>query len=150
MEISNKKRTQKIKRNFNLIVVFLLLVTLFFVWKEMNALVITFIAADVLIILGVLFINFNYIYYSSANDKILIRYYSVISLLGKEYKAIEFDKHLLYEVKVKKAFLFSDLSLAIRTSKGIAEYPDVSLAGLSKEEIKMIERDLNEILQAVK
>ncbi|MCW0482498.1 hypothetical protein [Gaoshiqia sediminis] len=150
MEISNKKRTRRIKRIFNLVVVFLLLVALFFVWKENNAGALIAGGVLVLFVVGFQFVNMNYVYYSSEGGKLLVRYYPVVSLFGKEYNAIEFDKHLLYSAKVKKVLLFSDLYLSIRTSKGIAEYPEVSLAGLSREEIQAIQHDLTEILQLVR
>lgn len=149
MEISNKKRTVRIKRGFNLIVVSLLLVTIFFVWKENNAGALIAGGVLVIFVVAVIFVNINYIYYSSVGNKILLRYYPVITFFGKDYSSIEFDKHLLYSAKVKKVFLFSDLYLAIRTSKGIAEYPEVSLSGMSREDIRAIQNDLHELLQLV-
>ena len=59
----------------------------------------------------------------------------------------EFDKSLLYFAKVKRMGPFADLYLAIKTSKGIAEYPEVSLMGLTQEEIALIEHDLNAMLK---
>lgn len=147
MEISNKKRTSTIRRAFNVCMVVLLLVTLFFVWKEYNAAAISTGGAIVLSIVALQFVNINYIYYSSEGNKILIRYYPVIAFWGKEYNSIEFDKHLLYFAKVKRVAVFADLYIAIKTAKGIAEYPEVSLAGLSKDEIRRIEHDLSSLLK---
>ncbi len=147
MELSNKKRTGQIRRIFNLVVVALLATAIFFVWKENNTVAITLGAAMVLLIFASQFVNVNYIFYSSEGGKILIRYYPVISFLKKEYASIEFDQKLLYFAKVKRVGMFSDLLLAIKTSKGIAEYPEVSLTGLSKEEVNLIEQDLNALLK---
>jgi len=147
MELSNKKRTVKIKRVFNLSMVTLLLVTLFFVWKENNA---GALIAGGILILSVIVMQFfqiNYIYYSSEGGKILVRYYPIIAFFGKEYSSVEFDQSLLYFAKVKRIGMFSDLYVAIKTAKGIAEYPEISLVGLSKNEIALIERDLNSILK---
>jgi hypothetical protein len=41
---------------------------------------------------------------------------------------------------------FNDLSIAIRTKRGIAEYPSISLTALSKEEIEQIRSALAEIM----
>ncbi len=149
MEFSNKKRTKKLKRTFNLIVVLLLLTALFFVWKENNAGALIAGGVLALWVVGFLFANINFVHYNSNGPKLVVRYYSVISLFGKEYNSIEFDKHLLHDAKVKKVFLFHDLYLAIRTSKGVAEYPEVSLSGMSKDEIRAIQQDLNEMLKFV-
>ncbi len=127
--------------------VILLLITLFFVWKENNTGALISGAVLILGIIGVQFVNINYIYYSSDGAKILIRYYPVIAFFGKEYSSIEFDKSLLYFAKVKRMMAFSDLYVAIKTSKGIAEYPEVSLVGLTKEEISLIEHDLNSLMK---
>ncbi|RKD86107.1 hypothetical protein [Mangrovibacterium diazotrophicum] len=147
MEISNKKRTTKIKRTFNFSMVALLLLTLFFVWKENNVGALISGGILVLCVMAVQFVQINYIYYSSEGNKILIRYYPLIAFFGKEYNSIEFDKHLLYFAKVKRIAAFSDLYIAIKTAKGIAEYPEVSLVGLSKDEIGLIENDLNALLK---
>ena len=38
--------------------------------------------------------------------------------------------------KIEKAMGFADLTIAIKTKRGIAEYPSISLAALSKAEIE--------------
>ena len=148
MEISNKKRTDKIKRYFNLSVVFLLVLALIFVWKENDVGAIITGAFLMLLVVVSQFIQVNYVYYSSDGNKLLIRYFPVIAFFGKEYNSIEFDKKLLYYAKVKKISVFSDLYLAIKTSKGIAEFPEVSLMGLSKPEIQSIQNDLNKLIKS--
>jgi hypothetical protein len=147
MEISNKKRTTKIKRIFNLGMAVLAVTALFFAWKDNMLVFGIFAAIAVLFFVSFQFVNINYVFYSSEGDKIRVRYYPVIAVFGKEYNSIEFDKSLLYFAKVKRMAAFTDLYLAIKTSKGIAEYPEVSLMGLTKEEILLIERDLNGIMK---
>lgn len=147
MEISNKIRTSKLKRIFNLTMLGLVLITLFFAWKD-NMLVFGICAGvTVLFFFAFQFANINYIYYCSDGDKLMVRYYPIISIFGKDYKSIEFDKSLLYFAKVKRMGPFADLYIAIKTSKGIAEYPEVSLMGLTQEEITLIEHDLNAMLK---
>lgn len=147
MEISNKKRTSTIRRIFNISMVVLLLTAGLLFWLDVAVWGWVFIGAMVLKIVAFQFISINYIYYSSAGDKIVIRYYPIIAFLGKEYRSIEFEKKLLYFAKVKRIGLFSDLYVAIKTSKGIAEYPEFSLMGLSKDEIRQLEADLNALLK---
>ncbi|PTN07940.1 hypothetical protein [Mangrovibacterium marinum] len=147
MEISNKKRVAKIKRIFNLSMLVLVLVTLFFAWRDNMLVFGIFAGVDVLFFFAFQFANVNYIYYCSDSGKILLRYYPILSIFGKDYRSIEFDKSLLYFAKIKRMGALADLYLAIKTSKGIAEYPEVSLMGLSKDEVAMIERDLNVMLK---
>jgi len=147
MEISNKKRTVTIKRTFNFSMVVLLLLAVIMIWLEVGVWGWALIGVAILEIIALQFVNINYIYYSSEGDKILLRYYPIIAFWGKEYSSIEFDKHLLYFAKVKRIAAFSDLYIAIKTAKGIAEYPEVSLVGLSKDEIGLIENDLNSLLK---
>ena len=147
MEISNKKRTTKIKRTFNFSMVVLLLAAVIGIWLEIGIWGWALIGVAILEIVALQFVNINYIYYSSEGDKILLRYYPIIAFWGKEYSSIEFDKQLLYFAKVKRIAAFSDLYIAIKTAKGIAEYPEVSLVGLTKHEIGLIENDLNSLLK---
>jgi hypothetical protein len=146
MEISNQKRSQKIKRGFNLGVVLLLLPILLFVWQEMD--LFALINGGLLIIFIIVFqiVGLDYVQYESTNEMIKVRYYPIISFFGKEYNSIEFRKVLLHKAEVKKTFLFSDLFLEVKTKRGVAEYPSVSLAAMSKKDIGAIKADLSQYL----
>ncbi len=147
MEISNQKRSQKIKRGFNLGVVLLLLPILLFVWQEMD--LFALINGGLLIIYIIVFqiVGLDYVQYESTNEMIKVRYYPIISFFGKEYNSIEFRKVLLHKAEVKKTFLFSDLFLEVKTKRGVAEYPSVSLAAMSKKDIAAIKADLSQYLK---
>ncbi|WP_321287335.1 hypothetical protein [uncultured Sunxiuqinia sp.] len=147
MEISNQKRSQKIKRGFNLGVVLLLLPILLFVWQEMD--LFALINGGLLIIYIIVFqiVGLDYVQYESTNEMIKVRYYPIISFFGKEYNSIEFRKVLLHKAEVKKTFLFSDLFLEVKTKRGVAEYPSVSLAAMSKKDTAAIKADLSQYLK---
>lgn len=147
MEISNQKRSRKIKKRFNLGVVLLLLPILIFVWQEMDLAALINGGVLILFIVGSQIIGLNYVHYESNNEMIQVRYYPIISFFGKEYSSIEFRKTLLHRAEVKKAFIFSDLYLEVKTKRGIAEYPPVSLAAMSRNDIRAIMDDLAEIQQ---
>ncbi len=147
MEISNKDRTDKIKRYFNIWIIFLILITLAFVIAKVDVGAIISGVALFLTIIGVQFFQVNYIYYNSEGDKILIHFYPITSFFGKDYRSIEFKKDLLYFSKVNRISIFSDLYIAINTAKGIAEYPEISLMGLTKDEITNIEEDLAQYIR---
>lgn len=146
MVVSNKERARKIKRGFNLGGILLLLPIVFFVWKEMDIAALINAAVLVLSIFAFQFVGLNFIEYNSDGDNLRIRYYPVISFFGKEYSSIEFNKKLLFKAEVKKSFLFADLNLEVKTKKGVAEYPSVSLVALSKNDIVSIQADLVKIM----
>ena len=77
----------------------------------------------------------------------MIRYYPVISILKKEYESIEFTHSSLVNFQIEKAMGFADLTIAIKTKRGIAEYPAISLAAMSKAEINQIRSELSEIMK---
>jgi hypothetical protein len=146
MEISNQKRSSQIKRTFNITGIIIVLVGLLFLWLKKDTLVIITIGVFVVYIGVSVFANLCYVYFSTENEKILIRYYPIISILKKEYDAIEFSHKALVGFQVEKAMGFADLHIAIKTKRGIAEYPSISLAALSKDEIEQIRAALSEIM----
>jgi len=145
MEISNQKRSKQIKRMFNLTGIIIVLVGLAFLWKKNDTQVL--ITAGVFAVyVGIAqFANLCYVSFSTENGKILIRYYPIISILKKEYDAIEFTHQALVNFQIEKAMGFSDLTIAIKTKRGIAEYPAISLSALSNDEIEQIRLALSEI-----
>lgn len=92
------------------------------------------------------FANLCYVYFSTDNGKVLIRYYPIISIMKKGYQSIEFSHKMLVGFQIEKALGFSDLQIAIKTKRGIAEYPTISLAALNKSEIEQISDALNNII----
>jgi hypothetical protein len=147
MEISNQKRSKNIKRTFNLTGIVIVLVGLIFLWlKQDTAVLIT--AGVFAVYVGIAqFANLCYVYFSTENGKVLIRYYPVISILKKEYESIEFSHSSLVNFQIEKAMGFADLTIAIKTKRGIAEYPAISLAAMSKAEINQISSELSEIMK---
>ncbi len=147
MEFSNQKRTKKIKLTFNLACVIMVVVGLIFLWLKMDiALIITGVVFAA-IVGFTQFANLCYIFFSTENNKVRIRYYQVISLLKKEYDSIEFPQQTLMNFQIEHSLGGTDLTIAIRTKRGIAEYPTISLAGLSKGQIEQIRQELEEIVR---
>ncbi|HEX7585459.1 MAG TPA: hypothetical protein VF373_12270 [Prolixibacteraceae bacterium] len=147
MEISNQKRSKRIKQVFNIIGIIIVLVGLFFLWLKNDTLVL--ITAGVFAVyVGISqFANLCYVNFSTSNGKISIRYYPIISILKKEYESIEFAHQSLLNFKIERAMGFADLQIAIKTKRGVAEYPSISLAALSKDEIEQISFALREIVK---
>ncbi len=125
----------------------IVLVGLLFLWLKLDTAVL--ITAGVFAIyVGIAqFANLCFVNIRTDNGKILIKYYPIISILKKEYESIEFAQHVLVNFRIEKSIGFSDLSIVIKTSRGIAEYPSISLAALSKAEIEQIKAGLSEIIK---
>ena len=145
MEISNQKRSNKIKGAFNIIGIIIVLAGLGLLWFKHDTGVLITVGVFVVYVGISQFANLCYVFFSTENGKISIRYYPIISILKKEYESIEFAQKALVNFRIEKAMGFTDLEIAIRTKRGIAEYPMISLSALSKEEIEQITDALTEI-----
>lgn len=145
MEISNQNRSKQIKRTFNLIGIFIVIVGLTFLWLKND--IAFFIAAGIFAAyIGLAqFANLCYLNFSTSNGKVIIRYYRITSILKREYESIEFPQQFLLNFQIEKSMGFSDLKIAIKTKRGIAEYPSISLSAMSKSEIEQIRQLLTEI-----
>ena len=146
MEISNQKRSKKIKRSFNISGIVIVLIGLIFLWMKQDTLVMITVGVFI-VYLGISqFANLCYVYFSTANEKVLIKYYPIISILKKDYESIEFPQKVLVGFKIEKALGFDDLQIAIKTKRGIAEYPTISLSALNRAEIEQIRSALSGIM----
>ena len=109
-----------------------------------------FLAAGLLLIwfLAFQFIDFQYVSFELAEGMLVLKYYSIVKFGRKDYNSIEFPVRSLYDYRLEKSVfgLVYDLILVTRTSRGVAEYPPVSLAALKREERKIIEHHLKELL----
>jgi hypothetical protein len=108
------------------------------------------LSAGILVVWFLVFqaIDFQYIYFSTNDDKIILRFYPAVKFGRKEYQTIEFPSNLLHEYTIEKSVfgMVEDLVLLVRTKRGVAEYPSVSMAALSKADRQKIDRSLREIL----
>lgn len=146
MELSNQERTKNIKRTFNMIGVAIVIIGLIFLALKQDIGVMITVGVFVVYVGISQFANLCYIFFSTENSKILIKYYPVISFMKKEYDSIEFPQKALIGFKIEKAMGFSDLQIAIKTKRGVAEYPSISLSALTKNEIEQITSALTEII----
>jgi hypothetical protein len=146
MELSNQERTKNIKRTFNMIGVAIVIIGLIFLALKQDIAVIITVGVFIIYMGISQFANLCYIFFSTENSKILIKYYPVISIMKKEYDSIEFPQNALIGFKIEKAMGFSDLQIAIKTKRGVAEYPSISLSALNKNEIEQITSALTEIM----
>jgi len=147
MEISNQKRSKYIKRFFILTGLITVVVSQLLLWYKNELAVIIMAIFFALYVVIFLFANFCYVFFSTDDSRVLIKYYPVISFIKRNYKTIEFSRQSLLNFQIEKGLGFSDLTIAVKTKRGIAEYPSISLAALSKAEIEQIRSELAEIMK---
>jgi len=147
MEFSNQIRIKKIKRIFNLTCVILAVAGLIFLWLKMDTALLITMAVFLVIIGFAQFANLCFISFSTENGKVSVRYFQAVSFLKKKYESVEFPHQTLYTFQIERGLGFSDLTLVIRTKRGVAEYPSISLAALSQKEIDQVKKALEEIIR---
>jgi len=147
MEISNQKRSKQIKRGYNIGGIIIVLTGLVLLWLKNDIGVMIAVGVFVVYVGISQFANLCYVFFSTENGKILIKYYPIITIMKKEYESIEFAQKALVNFRIERAMGFKDLEIAIRTKRGIAEYPLISLSALSKVEIEQIVDALTEIIR---
>jgi hypothetical protein len=147
MEISNQKRSKRIKQSFNITGIVIVIVGLILLWLKKDTAVLITAGVFALYVGIAQYANLCFVNFSTDNGRIRIKYYPVVSILKKEYESIEFAHQALFQFNIENSMGFSDLSIAIKTKRGIAEYPSISLAAMSKTEIDQIRNALTEILQ---
>lgn len=147
MEFSNQKRSKRIKRAFNIFGLLIVVAGLIFFWLKMDIALMIAIGIFIVYVGISVYANLCFVSFSTNNGKVVIKYYPIISILKKEYEAIEFSHQSLVDFQIEQALGFADLTIAIKTKRGIAEYPTISLAALSKAEIGQIRLALEEIIR---
>ncbi|NLB27029.1 MAG: hypothetical protein GX820_10100 [Bacteroidales bacterium] len=150
MVISNKKRSVKIRRIFFMVSVFIAIGALIlFLLDFINY---GLIAGGIFAFWYLFFqtADHQYIEFSNENDKIQLRYYKIIRFGKNEFNFIEFPQKILYNAVFENSIFgkMTDLILIVKTQRGIAEYPSVSLTALSQEERRKIKVILFNIIAA--
>lgn len=148
MVITNKKKSHFLRRVFFLgsfvivvgaLVMYLLDIALFLI-----------IPAGVFALWFLLFqvADFQYIEFNNDDNKVSLRYYKAIKFGKTNYNSIEFPQSLLYKFHFENSIFgeMTDLTLIVRTRRGIAEYPSVSLTALPREDRKKLQEVLLQIL----
>lgn len=148
MVINNKKIATLLKRVFYLVgvVMAIFMLVMFLIDENLKA-IITAAAFMVWFFIFQLF-DIQYIEFIVNDQTIILRYFPAIKFGKKDYNSIEFGKNLLKDVQFEKSVfgLVTDIVLVVKTKRGIAEYPSVSLAAVKKEDINKIRKELHTIL----
>lgn len=149
MIIENKDRVAKLKRLFFLVSVIIAVFALVLFLLNLILYAIACLGVFTLWVLYFQVSDYNYIYFSDENNKILLRYYKAVRFGKGEYNSIEFPQYMLQNAYFENSMAgkMSDLTLIVKTKRGMAEYPAVSLTALSKEEKSRLQSSLNKVLR---
>jgi hypothetical protein len=92
--------------------------------------------------------DYQYIEYIDENDKIILRYYKAVGFTQKEFSSIEFPVALLKDAHFENSIFgkLSDLTLIVKTKRGVAEYPSISLSAVPYKNRKQIQQSLKNFL----
>ncbi len=148
MTLENRRKVVFLKRLFFLVSLFIALGALALFLVDLTLYAIGMAGVFALWFLFFQVADYQYIEFTDANNKILLRYFKAVRFGKTEYNAIEFPQQILYNVRFDDSLFgkMTDLTLIIKTRRGVAEYPSVSLTALSKEERKKIQEALNKTL----
>ncbi|NQU51496.1 MAG: hypothetical protein HQ522_03045 [Bacteroidetes bacterium] len=148
MTLNNKKQATKYKRIFFIVSIFIALSAL-----ALFLLDFTFYALACVGLFSLWFLYFHvadyqFIQFSSENEKVILRYYKAVRFGQGEYSSIEFPQHMLRKVYFENSIFgkMSDITVIVKTKRGIAEYPSVSLSAVSIEDRIRMQDALHKIL----
>jgi hypothetical protein len=151
MRINNKNRAIKFKRTFFLVSVFIAVAALlFFLFKIIGAIEAALISIGVFSLWYLYFhvADYQFIEFRNENGRVVLRYYKAISFGRPRFNEIEFPQNMLRKAFFENSVFgkMSDLTLVVKTKRGVAEYPSVSLSALKLEDRQKIAESLNELL----
>ncbi|WP_340111223.1 hypothetical protein [Maribellus mangrovi] len=149
MQISNKNRAIKFKRLFFLVSIAIAISTLLLFLTDLTLYGIAGVGVFSLWYLYFHVADYQFIEYSDDNERIVLRFYKAVSLGSKSYHSIEFPQNILQNAHFENSVFgkLSDITFIVRTKRGIAEYPSVSLSALIYEDRKRMQESLFKILQ---
>ena len=149
MRISNKKIATKYKRIFFLVSILITLIALALFLLDQTIFGLSGVGIFSLWYLYFHVADYQFIEYNDENDKIVLRYYKIISFGSKSYHSIEFPQDILQNAHFEDSVFgkLSDLTFLVRTQRGIAEYPSVSLSALRFDDRKRMQESLYKILK---
>ena len=89
-------------------------------------------------------LNLNYIYYTDAGGKILLKYYSLRPFMQSR-KTIEIPRGTLVKFKIRKSLLGQKKAVVLyqKIKNKTARYPEISLSALSNSELAGMMNSLN-------
>ncbi|MCK3685924.1 hypothetical protein [Maribellus sp. YY47] len=150
MKITNRRRATRYKRIFFLVSIVIALISLAAFLFDYTIYGLVGVGVFSVWYLFFLVADYQYIQFNDEHGRIVLRYYKAISFGSKEYNSIEFPQNILQNAHFEDSFFgkLSDLTFLVRTKRGIAEYPSVSLSALPFEDRLRIKESLFKIMRS--
>jgi len=148
MRINNKTKIALIRRIFFLTGVFFAIAAFLLFFFDMMGLALVSIGVFSLWYLYFYVADYQFIEFRNENSLIILRYYKAISIGSPKFSEIEFPQNILKNVFFDNSIFgkMSDVTLVVKTKRGVAEYPSVSLSAVSKDDRQKIADSLNDVL----
>ena len=136
MNINNRQRAIKLKRTFFVVSVLLAVAALILFLLSHTYVALSVIGVFSLWYLYFMIADYQFIDFNTERGMIRLRYYKAVSFGGTTHNEIEFPQQIMKKAVFENSFFGrnTDLTIFVRTQKGIAEYPSVSLTALTKNE----------------
>lgn len=140
MNINNRQRAIKLKRTFFVVSVILAVAALILFLLSHTYVALSVIGVFSLWYLYFMIADYYFIEFKAEKGMIRLRYFKAISFGGTSHNEIEFPQQILKKAVFENSFFGrnTDLTIFVRTQKGIAEYPSVSLTALTIDERERI------------
>lgn len=144
MIISNKNQTVFLRRLFFLVSIAIALGALALFLLDFTIYGISMAGVFALWFLFFQVADYQFVEFSDTNNKILLRYYKAVRFGKTSFNSIEFPQRMLYNAHFENSLFgkISDLTLVVKTRRGIAEYPSVSLTAMPLNERKKLQAAL--------
>jgi len=148
MRINNKKKVVRIKRIFFLVSVVIAIAALVFFLFDLIAWALISVGVFSLWYLYFHVADYQFIEFRNENNKIVLRYYKAVTLGSPRFNEIEFPQQVLKNAFFDNSIFgkLSDVTLVVKTKRGVAEYPSVSLSAVNKEDRQKMAASLKELL----
>ncbi len=92
--------------------------------------------------------DYQSVEFNVTDSKILLRYYKIVSFGKRSFNSIEFPSKMLHNAHFENSVFgkLSDLTLFVKTRRGVAEYPSVSLTAMPLAGRKKMQEQLLRIM----
>lgn len=147
MDFSNKGKVKRLRIILLVIGICCLLAMAFFIFVEMFTELAILAGSFLVVALVVALLNFQFVRITSANNKLIVRYYSIFSV-DRLFQIFEFPVEVLRDVEVRKSFfgLKWKMRFTVRVKKGLADYPWVSLSAISFRDRERLVMELRKLI----
>lgn len=148
MKLNNLKQATKYKRVFFLVSIFIALAALILFLLDYTFSALASVGVFSLWFLYFHVADYQFIEFSDENDKVILRYYKAVRFGKPSYSSIDFPHYMLRKVYFENSVFgkMSDITIVVKTQRGIAEYPSVSLSAVPYKDRIQIQDTLHDVI----